>query len=567
MDALGLETIVSLPEDLPPLGPSDLVGCRHRAALRRQHKQRHQEQQKPSANPRIHIARDLEAYVEAVQHKANAALRREQVFRRLPSKPRIGDKVFPTRVDIDPSESDTAVEQTLEALASGARLITRPVLAEGPFRVELDLLVRADRGKGVDEFMQYTPVAISSHSVARRARATQLADCRVTDIGALGLAVPAPIDFRHRAAAGDAQKVAIAHVVLRQWGFAASTVALIGRAGPGRPRCFFFDAPSVLPGLQAALEEPIPTGPRRIKECQTCEFHNHCRAQLLQAQEISLLLPGDKARKWREKGIETLPQLAASGNGEQAELAQAWMDGQVALRRPKKNWLEQPELWGGSARNATGALRDWVEIDVDMEAHPNRGTFLWGTFDGSRYIGFGDFSRDGDEGQHVAEFWHWLQTQKERALGEGKNFQVWVYAAQGENHWLRHAAERYGGRRYAVAGTNVKVTMPTLEEVNAFIASEHWCDCFGLVKKALAPTDSLGLKTIAPLAGFEFSQAGINGKAAVELFEQAIGGSRTTAQAARRKLERYNADDCVATSAVRAWLRRGAPGLRELWRQ
>ena len=77
----------------------------------------------------------------------------------------------------------------------------------------------------------------------------------------------------------------------------------------------------------------------------------------------------------------------------------------------------------------------------------------------------------------------------------------------------------------------MKVTMPTLEEVNAFIASEHWCDCFGLVKKALAPTDSLGLKTIAPLAGFEFSQAGINGKAAVELFEQAIGGSRSTAQA------------------------------------
>lgn len=567
-DALGLETIVSLLEELPPLSPRDLVGCRHRAALRR-HKdpQAQQKQQTQQAAPRLHIPQDLEAYTEAIQHKVNATIRREMVFQCLPNVPRIGDKVFPSRVNIDPADPETAVEQTLEAMAAGVRLITRPVVAEGPFRVELDLLVRADLGKGVDEFMQYTPVAISSHSVARRAKSTQLADCRVTDIGALGLAVPVPINFRHRAAAGDAQKVAMAHVVLQQWGFAADTVALIGRAGPGRPRCFFFDAPSVLPGLQAALEEPIPSGPRRIKECQTCEFHNHCRAQLLQELEISLLLPGDKARSWREKGIETLPQLAASGNGEHPQLAQAWMDGQAALRRPQERWFEQPELWGGAKRNTDGGLRDWVEIDVDMEAHPNRGTFLWGTFDGSRYIGFGDFSREGDEGQHVAEFWHWMQARKDHAVAAGKNFQVWVYAAQGENYWLRHAAERYGGRRYKIDGMNQQVTMPTLEQVNAFIASEHWCDCFSLVKKALAPTDSLGLKTVAPLAGFEFSQAGINGKAAVELFEQAIGGSRGTAQAARRKLERYNADDCVATSTVRAWLRRGAPGLQELRRQ
>lgn len=573
-DALGLETIVSLPEDLPPLSPSDCVGCRHRAVLRRGAKAQRLEVQRPeSQRPRLHIPQDLEAYVEAVQHRANAEIRRNLVFQLLPAKPRIGDKLFPSRVDIDPTDRDIAVEQTLEALASGARLITRPVLAEGPFRVELDLLVRADQGKGVDEFMQYIPVAISSHSVARRAKATQLADCRVADINALGLAVPAPTDYRHRAVAGDAQKIAMAHVVLQQWGFAANTVALIGRAGPGKPRCFFFDAPSVLPGLYAALEEPIPSTPRRIKECRTCEFHNHCRVQLLQAQEISLLLPGDKARTWREKGIETLPQLAAQSSGEQPQLAQAWMDGQVALRRPKNRWFEAPELWGGAPRRVgetAGAAtdqRDWVEIDVDMEAHPNRGTFLWGTFDGSRYIGFGDFSRDGDEGLHVAEFWQWLQAQKDQALAEEKNFQVWVYAAQGENYWLRHAAERYGGRSYEVPGTSARVTMPTLAEVNAFITSEHWCDCFSLVKKALAATDSLGLKTVAPLAGFEFSQAGINGKAAVELFEQAIGGSRTTAQAARRKLERYNADDCVATSAVRAWLRRGAPGLRELRRQ
>ena len=161
-DALGLETIVSLPEDLPPLSPSDCVGCRHRAVLRRGAKAQRPESQRPEVQrPRLHTPQDLEAYVEAVQHRANAEIRRNLVFQLLPTKPRIGDKLFPSRVDIDPIDRDTAVEQTLEALASGARLITRPVLAEGPFRVELDLLVRADQGKGVDEFMQYIPVALS----------------------------------------------------------------------------------------------------------------------------------------------------------------------------------------------------------------------------------------------------------------------------------------------------------------------------------------------------------------------------------------------------------------------
>ena len=56
----------------------------------------------------------------------------------------------------------------------------------------------------------------------------------------------------------------------------------------------------------------------------------------------------------------------------------------------------------------------------------------------------------------------------------------------------------------------------------------------------------------------------MDGRAAVDLFEKAIGGTGSEAAIARRTLERYNADDCVATSKVRAWLRRGAPGVDEL---
>ena len=104
--------------------------------------------------------------------------------------------------------------------------------------------------------------------------------------------------------------------------------------------------------------------------------------------------------------------------------------------------------------------------------------------------------------------------------------------------------------------------MPSRAEVDSFIESDAWCDLFRVVKKALAGTGSLGLKAISPLAGFAFSQEGVDGKAAVDLFEQAVGLDPRGRLIARRTLERYNADDCMATAHVRSWLRAGAPGIR-----
>lgn len=108
--------------------------------------------------------------------------------------------------------------------------------------------------------------------------------------------------------------------------------------------------------------------------------------------------------------------------------------------------------------------------------------------------------------------------------------------------------------------------MPTLEEVEAFLRSDDWVDVFALVKAAVAANSSLGLKAVAPLAGFTFSQDDVDGRVAVDLFEVAVGTSRQDAQIAQRTLERYNADDCYATAAVRRWLRLGAPGIPALSR-
>ncbi len=72
-----------------------------------------------------------------------------------------------------------------------------------------------------------------------------------------------------------------------------------------------------------------------------------------------------------------------------------------------------------------------------MEAHPGRGTFLWGTWDGVRYRAFADFGVEPDGGAHVARFWSWLTGRRDDAVLRGRRFRAYCYSAQGENHWLR----------------------------------------------------------------------------------------------------------------------------------
>ena len=546
-----------------PVGPADLTGCRHRRVLTR-----------AAGTGRVSAENPLDVLVGRSASRGRALLRRAAVVDALPTVARFGERIVPTRVDID-TDSATAEEDTLEAIAAGTRIITGARLADGALACEIDLLVRTDAVNAPTPTMTYMPVVVTSHTVSAVSR-KRSPGVRVVDVGALGLATPQPAQVKHRSTPADSQKVAVAHVLLQLAGVASGDVGFIGA---DFRRCLVIPAERVTPGLLRALEAPVPQEPVRVKECGHCEFHNHCRARLLRRGDLSLMLPGDKAAHWRDQGIGTLAELAAAEEGEVSALASAWMAGVGYLRRPLQRWVTHGDLWCGHpfrmpSRRDVGELpmaeelADAVEIDVDMEAHPSRGTFLWGTFDGSVYRSFTDFGREADGGRHVAVFWSWLMSRRRAAGDDGRVFRAYCYAQQGENHWLRHYARTYGGTSYpldaAGTGRTETVTMPTLEEVEAFLRSDDWVDVFALVKAAVAANSSLGLKAVAPLAGFTFSQDDVDGRVAVDLFEVAVGTSRQDAQIAQRTLERYNADDCYATAAVRRWLRLGAPGIPAL---
>lgn len=568
-----------------PVTPADLTGCRRRRVLSRA-------AAAGGIVPELTVADRAEQEI----HRQRGRLRRSLVFDALPERARIGDRVRLSRVDV--TDDGTAEEQTLEALAAGVRLITGARLADGALACDIDLLVRLDNGAGISESTVYYPVTVTAHTVARTVKATRSGSpagqgVRVVDVNALGLSAPVVAGLRHRSNATDSHKVAVAHVLLDRLGLASGDVGFVGGGTGGYRRCVVIPADRVLGGLELALAAPVPDRPLRVRECSGCEFHNQCRSELVDRADISLMLPGDRADRWREAGIDTLPALADLAdrpadlaqledvNREDPALAAAWLAGVEFLRRPLRRWITRPDLWCGHAFRMPGHLADGelpmaqelaeaVEIDVDMEAHPTRGTFLWGTFDGSGYRAFTDFSRGGDEGEHVARYWSWLMGRRAAAHRADRVFRAYCYSQQGENHWMRSYATRYGGREYGPG-----IVMPTVAEVNSFIDSPEWVDVFALVRSALAATGSLGLKSVATLAGFTFSQKDVDGRAAVDLFEVAVGDIDGDADSAagivaegasraRRTLERYNADDCYAPAAVRRWLRSGAPGVPPL---
>ncbi|MFC6146667.1 TM0106 family RecB-like putative nuclease [Corynebacterium nasicanis] len=493
---------------------ADLVGCRYRQVQRLRH---------PEV-PRTRTALMRLARVEA----AHAA-----VWELLPTRPARGDRRRFLRIDIPPvphdADSFSAELATLEALAAEADLITGAVFTGGTgteWRVDVDILVRRPHG-------DYLPVIISNHRVAR---ADESSTTPVIATSRLGLGEPVEGRFRLRHHVADGHRLALAARALEDIGVDCGQGAVIGQ---DRSRAFLAPTAPLQPALSAALEQELPSFPRRVKECASCRFWPLCEQELQAADDISLYLAGDRARTWREQGITTVAGLIDADLGEPSRLARAWRDGVVLLA--KVDEVQAPTAD--------------VEIDVDMEAYLDQGAYLWGAFDGREYHSFATWVPLGGEAEaaNFARFWHWLMGQRDRAHAAGQSFAAYCWSNHGENHWLTMSARRFAGME----------GIPPEAEVAAFISSPEWIDVFRLVRAQLVGPGGLGLKVVAPEAGYTWEDGDFDGEESVNA-RRVARGTDAAALEARRRLLRYNEDDCRATAAVRAWLRAGAPGVEKL---
>ena len=363
---------------------------------------------------------------------------------------------------------------------------------------------------------------------------------------AAGWAVPAGDRFgEHGGVIGlDADVIVWHHLGSGQWPGERSTLAEYDARFADRRAV----AAAAAAGA-AALAEPS-----RVTECRHCPWWPRCEGELEREQDVSLVVRGEAAVVLREVGVATVGRLAACDPAAPPtpELAQLFPDLVVQARA----WLRGLSVVRRVPR--VPVRRADVEVDVDMESFGESGAYLWGALlrypagrrpddapDGYRAFATWEPVPTPDEARSFAEFWAWFSGVRAQAAATGRTFAAYCYNAQAENRWLLASAQRFAG----LPG------VPTLAEVEAFVADPTWVDLYAVVSEWFLCAHGKGLKRIAPAAGFAWRDPEASGENSMRWYRDAVGLDGAAPDPAQRaRLLWYNADDVAATATLRDWM-------------
>jgi len=92
------------------------------------------------------------------------------------------------------------------------------------------------------------------------------------------------------------------------------------------------------------------------------------------------------------------------------------------------------------------------------------------------------------------------------------------------------------------------------EQVEDLINSDVWVDLKRVFEGSWITGGSVGLKSIAPLAGFEWSVEDPGGGLSMVKYDEAVMVDSRFAKSARDWILDYNRGDVEATSVIREWL-------------
>ena len=191
-----------------------------------------------------------------------------------------------------------------------------------------------------------------------------------------------------------------------------------------------------------------------------------------------------------------------------------------------------------------------VEIDVDME-NGESGVYLWGVrvsrtgeeFSSPYYLPFVSWDPlDRDvEAQNFVRFWTWMTELRDATWAESRSFAAYCYSSAENTQMLRIASHSSAG--------------PGVDDVAAFVTGPYWLDLHAVVKAQIITGDGLGLKKVAPLAGFEWRDDDPGGDQSMVWYWRAVHHPDPVVRGNNRaRLLAYNEDDVEATAAIREWL-------------
>ncbi len=134
----------------------------------------------------------------------------------------------------------------------------------------------------------------------------------------------------------------------------------------------------------------------------------------------------------------------------------------------------------------------------------------------------------------------WLTTQRDRAQDNGLTMKAYVWHEPAENYHLRRIS----------GAANRRLE----EQVELLINSDVWVDLKRVFETSWMTGGSVGLKSIAPLAGFEWDVDDPGGGLSMVKYDEAVADDSQATNAAREWILDYNRGDVEATSAIREWL-------------
>lgn len=198
-----------------------------------------------------------------------------------------------------------------------------------------------------------------------------------------------------------------------------------------------------------------------------------------------------------------------------------------------------------------------VELDVDIEDDSGGICYLIGVRETirtrgevkSRFVPFVTWGNTSDdEAQVFAEFWTYLRSMQEKAkTGKIGSFRAYYYTEH-ETRYFKHLAKSHAG----------KPGVPSLDEVEAFMASDAWIDMHPIIGRQLVwPTKDRTLKSLAKYVKFFWRDETPGGANSVAWYREAVTTlDPEQAEALKTRILEYNEDDVAATWHLREWVSR-----------